>query len=350
MTTKDYRPEDIVQKLQDSRDLTPEEAEYLMLEVLEGRVSQRLMKNWLTAGNAKPYTAMELASYARTIRSKAKTVSLDIDAMDTCGTGGDSSNLLNISTLVGIVLASLGVPIAKHGNRSVSSKFGSADLLEAFGYPLDETPKQTQDRIQNQFFGFMYAPNHHPAMKQVAPVRKELGVRTVFNILGPLCNPAMVRVQLMGVYSGNILNLAAKTLRELNVRHALVVSSKDGLDEISPLDETEYRLISDDQISSGLLRPPDPPGGLALKSLDELRVSGPEDAHRKAEDTLKGTFQPGLEMLALNAAAGLFIWKLHKKEITSIEPQKFINKNFEMIKKQIQSKKAWELTKTWKPS
>ena len=346
MIIEEYRSEDIVQKLLDAKNLSPEEAEHLMLEVLEGRISQRLMKNWLTAGNAKPYTAMELASYARTIRSKAKTVSLDIDAMDTCGTGGDSSHLLNISTLAGIVLASLGVPIAKHGNRSVSSKFGSADLLEAFGYPLDETPKQIQDRIQSQFFGFMYAPNHHPAMKQVAPVRKELGVRTVFNILGPLCSPAMVRVQLMGVYSGKILDLVAKTLRELNVHRALVVSSKDGLDEISPVHETEYRLISEDHISSGLLRPPEE---LAVKSLDELRVSGPEDACRKAEATLKGSFQPGLEMLALNAAAGLFIWKLHKKEITSIEPQKFINENFKIMKKQIQSKKAWELTKTWRP-
>ena len=259
-----------------------------MLQALEGKLSKETMMNWLTAGDQNTYTVEEITSYARTIRGKAKTVSLDIDAMDTCGTGGDSSHLMNISTLVGIVLASLGIPIAKHGNRSVSSRFGSADLLEALGYPLDETPKHIHDRIQNQFFGFMYAPNHHPAMKQVAPVRKELGVRTVFNILGPLCNPAGVKIQFLGVYSEKILDLLAHVLSELGVDHALVVSSKDGLDEISPVDKTEYRLVCNGQISSGLIQPPQ---NLSIRSLDELRVVDAKDAFDKAKRYTRGFIQ-----------------------------------------------------------
>ncbi len=338
--------QEIINKLARSEDLNSDEATHLMSQALEGALSQDLMLSWLTFSDQKAYTVEEIVSYAKIMKKKAKNISLDIASMDTCGTGGDQSHLINISTLAGITLASLGIPIAKHGNRSISSRSGSADLLESFGYPLNETAEQTSYRIKKDHFGFMYAPNYHPAMKHVAAVRKELATKTIFNILGPLCNPASTKIQLLGVYSKDILDLVAESLKELDINYALIVSSQDGLDEISPLAKTEYRLLQDKNITSGWITPPP---SLNIHHLDEIRVTDSQDAYNKAKNTLKGVFISGLEILVLNVTAGLFLWKLSKREIksTNTNIQEFINNYFDRIKKHIQAGKAWELVKSW---
>ena len=333
-------PKDTLTKLIQKTDLSGEEAKDMILQALEGKLSDALIAGWLTASAAKSETSEEIFSYAEVMREKAKRVFLDLDemdAMDTCGTGGDGSNLMNISTLTGITLASLKIPVAKHGNRSVSSKSGSADILEALGYTLDQTPEQVSKSVKKHSFGFMFAPNFHPAMKHVAPIRKELGIRTVFNILGPLCNPARVNVQLMGVFSQELLDIMSRALQKMQTKCACVFTSEDGLDEISPLAKTKYRIVYQDKISSGDLTPP---SNMSIKSLDEIRVKSPEDALQKAKAALEGSFSAGAETLALNTVVGLFIWEVSQRKAQADELQNFVDHHWEKVKTHILEGKA----------
>ncbi len=334
----------LIDKLSTSESLDPSEAEVLMSYALEGNLSKKTILSWLRLSNERTYAVEEIVAYAKVMMAKGKKISVEVDFMDTCGTGGDDSALMNISTLVGLTLASLSIPVAKHGNRSISSKSGSADLLEVLGYPLNEPPEETSRRIKNNYFGFMFAPYYHPTMKYVTPARKELGVKTIFNILGPLCNPASAKVQLLGVYSRSILDLMVESLRKLGVIHALVISSEDHLDEVSPLAKTEYRLLQNQNIISGWILPPK---DIHIASLDEVRIIDPEDSYCKARDTLQGVFMPGVEILTINVVVGLFLWRLHQGELDSVDLQSFIDRYFDEIKVHIQSGKVWRSINLW---
>ena len=316
-----------------------------MLEALQGNLSEAKTAAWLAASAAKGETPTEISAYAQAMRKMAKKVTLDFNVIDTCGTGGDQSNLFNVSTLTAITLASLRIPVAKHGNRSVSSKCGSADLLELLGYKMSKDHLEIKHEIEDHHFAFLYAPYFHSAMKHVASVRKELGVRTIFNILGPLCNPSGCQIQLMGVFSEKMLGIMSHTLVKLKTKCALVFFSNDHLDEISPIEKTKYRLIHNNQITEGEISPP---SEITIDSLDRLRVASQEEALRIAQETLEGTLIPGVEMVALNAAAGIFLWEVNKKTVDPKNIQSYISEKYRELKKHIQEKKLLPMIESWK--
>ena len=243
-----------------------------------------------------------------------------------------------------MTLASLKIPVAKHGNHAVSSKCGSADILRSLGYTIKEDPSQIRSEIQNNCFTFLYAPYFHSAVKHAASVRKALGIKTIFNILGPLCNPARATVQLMGVFSEGLLETIARTLVKLDIKHALVFTSDDHLDELSPVAETKYYMIYEGQTIKGKIVPP---VGVRLDSLDRLRVGSPEEARQMAQDTLKGTFTPGVKITALNAAAGAFIWDLHQRTVKPENFQEYLEQKTEQLKDHIENKNLLRVVKFW---
>jgi anthranilate phosphoribosyltransferase len=292
----------LLEKLLVPQNLAVEEITWLIAETMQGHLTPAQIAGWLIALRNKGETPEEVAACARTMREMATPIrreELPPLFIDTCGTGGDRSHLINISTLVGLTLAALGIPVAKHGNRAVSSASGSADVLEACGYPLEESPELITARLAARNFAFFFAPLYHPAMKHAAPVRRELGVRTIFNILGPLANPAGAPVQLMGVYDPALLIPVAETLRLLGVRAALIVHSDDGLDEISPLAKTRYALLQPSRITSGAY---DPPAQEYLRSLDTLKANTKEAALAMFRAVIAGELPAGAYMTALNAA------------------------------------------------
>jgi anthranilate phosphoribosyltransferase len=292
----------ILEELLAGQNLPAEKITWLISETMHGRLTAAQIAAWLIALRNKGETPAEIAACAQTMRAMATPIMKnDLPALfiDTCGTGGDRSHLINISTLVALTLASSGVAVAKHGNRAVSSSSGSADVLEAIGYPLEEDPALIAARLKRTNFAFFFAPLYHPAMKHAGPVRGELGVRTVFNILGPLANPAAAPVQLMGVYARELLGPVAETLKLLGLKAALVVHSEDGLDEISPLAPTHYVLLHSGKITAGVYQPPPQK---YLTSLDALRADTKEKSLADFRGVLDGSNTAGVYMTALNAA------------------------------------------------
>jgi anthranilate phosphoribosyltransferase len=255
----------------------------------------------------KGETPQEIAYFASFMRNKAVKVPIDdIEAIDMCGTGGDEIGTINISTLASFVVAASGVPVAKHGNRAVSSRAGSADLLESIGMRIDLKPDEVADSIKKFNFGFIFAPLYHPAMKSVMPVRKELGVRTIFNILGPLCNPALVKKQLLGVFSPALLKLIPEALRNLGSQRAFVVHGEDGLDEASVSSRTYVAEVSPDGIKRYEIAPED--FGIKRTSLDIVKISSPNEAKEACFSILSGEEKgPRRDIVALNAAFGLVL-------------------------------------------
>ena len=335
----------ILAKLLAKENLHASESEFLMLEALRGNLSEAKTAAWLSASAAKGETPAEISAYAQAMRELGKRVILDPDTIDTCGTGGDQSNLINVSTLTAITLASLKIPVAKHGNHSVSSRCGSADILELLGYKMNEYPSEIKREIKNNYFTFLYAPYFHPAVRHVASVRKELGVRTIFNILGPLCNPSGANIQLMGVFSEKMLGIMSNTLIKLKTKCTLVFFSNDHLDEISPIEKTKYHLVHNSQMIEGEIFPP---SGITIDSLDKLRAASQEEALLMAQETLRGTFIPGIEIVALNTAAGVFLWELNKKTVAPKDIQAYINEKYYELKKHIQKKRLLTVIKSWK--
>jgi len=223
-----------LQKLLDRQDLAPAEMKDVMHLIMSGGATPAQIGGFLVGLRAKGESVGEIAAAARVMRELATPMAVDgAHLIDTCGTGGDASHTFNISTTAAFVVAAAGGRVAKHGNRSVSSRCGSADVLEAAGVNLDLTPDEAGRCIERIGVGFLFAPRHHGAMRHAAEARRELGVRTLFNLLGPLTNPAGARHQLVGVYAEDLLDKFARVLRELGVEHALVVNAEDGLDEIS---------------------------------------------------------------------------------------------------------------------
>ena len=290
----------IVEKLIDRKDLEDREMERAFDMIMSGQVGDSLVAGFLVALRAKGEKPSEIASAARIMREKALRVNVGFDVVDTCGTGGDGASTLNISTAVAFVLAGAGLKVAKHGNRSVSSTSGSADCLEALGVPIDLNPCEAEAALRDTGFAFMFAPRYHPSMKHAMPARKGLGMKTVFNILGPLTNPARAQYQVIGVYREELIDPIAQSLRILGLKGAMVVHS--GLDEVSISRPTRYARLSGGAIVRGEVCPED--AGLERGPLDELRVSTPEESARRIEAVFSGDLKgPCLDTILLNAGA-----------------------------------------------
>jgi len=221
---------------------------------MSGNTSEDQIINFLEALSNKGEVSDEIAGGIYTLRKKSKRVNVE-NCVDTCGTGGDGMDTLNISTASALLLASMGIRVAKHGNKAVSSKCGSGDVLEALSIKINLKPKQIEEQIIKNNFGFMYAPNYHDAMKYVGPSRKKIGKRTIFNMIGPLSSPALVNRQVVGVYDKKLLKIFAEALKNLNVKFAWIVNSNDGLDEISPYDITNVVQVKNGIISELIIDP-----------------------------------------------------------------------------------------------
>jgi len=236
-----------IQKLQADQPISREQTEKIFSLIMQGEVSPAQIGALLMGITVRGETAEILAGAAQAMRAAATRIRPNATGLlDTCGTGGDGASTFNISTAVSILVASCGQPVAKHGNRAMSSKSGAADVLEALGVKLDLTPEQVENCIDEVGIGFLFAPNLHPAMRHAGPVRRELGIRTIFNILGPLTNPAHAEYQLLGVYAEDKLESVADTLKKLGIKRALVVHGRDGLDEITTTNITDAFLVEED--------------------------------------------------------------------------------------------------------
>ena len=293
-----------IKTLLEGEDLSFEQATSLLDDIFEGDVPEAQIAAFLTAMRVKGPKAPELAGLARSLRSHAVAVKVDIDNLvDTCGTGGGAIKTCNISTAAAIVAAGAGVYVAKHGNRGITSKCGSADVLEQLGVKLDPGPEIVAECIKEAHIGFMFAPMFHPAMKYVQPIRKSLGFRTVFNILGPLANPANAKRQILGVADESLMQLVAEALRLLGTRYAMVVHGK-GMDEISTVTTTKILELKEGQITSKELDPEEL--GIGLADIEDLRVSDAKTSAKVLRDILSGKESgPRKDIVVLNAAAAI---------------------------------------------
>ena len=296
-----------IARLVERQDLVQEEAEGVMGEIMRGEATPSQISAFITALRLKEETAEEIAGCARAMRAHALPVrpSRRDELLDTCGTGGDGTGTFNISTIAALVVAAAGVPVAKHGNRSVSSSCGSADVLAALGVAIDLDAEGVARCIDEVGIGFLFAPRFHPAMKHALPVRQELGIRTIFNILGPLTNPASASVQLLGVYDPRLAETMARVLGLLGVRCALVVHGADGLDELSTTGSNLVVELDSGQIKSYQLDPAEL--GLPRASLEQLRGGSPEYNVEIARRLLEGEGGPRRDVVLLNAAAALVV-------------------------------------------
>ncbi|MGQ9737592.1 MAG: anthranilate phosphoribosyltransferase [Armatimonadota bacterium] len=297
-----------IAKLIERQNLSREEAAELMEATMSGNATPVQTAGWLVALRMKGETAEEIAGCAETMRRHAVPVKprRQAELIDTCGTGADRVKTFNVSTAVAFVAAAAGVPVAKHGNRAVTSKCGSADVLEALGCRLDLSPEQLAQAIDEIGIGFLFARAHHPAMKYAAPVRQELGVRTVFNVLGPLTNPAGAPRQLLGVYDGSLVHLIAQVLRELGTQRAMVVHGEPGLDELSTLGQTIVVHVQDGTITEEHLVPEQ----FGFRRAQPQEVTAPDSPQGCAQllrDLFGGTPGPYRDLLLLNAGAALMV-------------------------------------------
>jgi anthranilate phosphoribosyltransferase len=284
-------------------DLSSEEAYQAMSVLLAGEAGETLIAAFLVALKMKGETAAELAGFARAMRERMIFVDAHPDVVDTCGTGGDSCGTFNISTVAALVMAGAGARVAKHGNRSLSSSTGSADVLEALGVRISMTPEEAARAVREIGIGFLFAPNLHPAMKHAQPVRRELKMRTVFNLLGPLTNPARAQRQLIGAPSPHAAGLMAEALAELGTAGAFVVHGHDGLDEVSTTGPTEVWRVSTGRVEKLLWTPAD--FGVKRVFLDALAGGDPARNAQITRDILAGKIGPARDVVLVNAAAGL---------------------------------------------
>jgi anthranilate phosphoribosyltransferase len=296
---------DAINKVCRGEELAEDEAAGVLREVMEGRASPEETAGLLIALRTRGETADEIAGLARTMRELATKVEVGIDGLvDTAGTGGGTPTF-NVSTTAAFVAAGAGCPVAKHGNRSATSQCGSADVLEALGARIDLGPEQVADCIETVGFGFMFAPQHHAAMKHVVPVRKALGVRTIFNLLGPLTNPADAPNQVIGVSDGPFLEHMAMALARLGGRSALVVSSEDGLDEISISAPTRVVELRDGKVETYTVTPEDL--GVERAPIDAIAFGAPEENARITRQVLAGADNgPALSLTLVNAGAAVY--------------------------------------------
>ena len=294
-----------IDRVIDKRDLTGSEMQSVMQAIMQGEATPAQIGGFLVGLRMKGETVTEIAAAAEVMRALADKVEIDCpNLVDVVGTGGDGSCTFNISTAAGFVTAAAGARVAKHGNRSASSKSGSADLLELAGANLNLTPPQVADCIKATGIGFMFAPRHHGAMKYAIGPRKELGTRTIFNMLGPLTNPAGVRNQLVGVYAADLVRTVAEVLQRLGSHHVLVVHSEDGLDEISIAATTTVAELKDGNLSEYRIAPED--FGLKRSPLDEIKAESVPDSLDLVNAALDNQAGAARDIVCLNAGAAIY--------------------------------------------
>ena len=294
-----------IQLLAQGNNLSKQQAYECMNEIMAGEASQIQMASYLTALSLKGETIGEITGSAGGMREHCIKILNDEDVLEIVGTGGDHSNSFNISTTSSLVIAASGIKVAKHGNRAASSKCGAADVLEALGVKIDISPKQSADLLKQIDICFLFAQNYHIAMKYVAPVRKELGIRTVFNILGPLTNPAGASMQIMGVYDETLVEPLARVLNNLGVKRAMVVYGEDGLDEISLSSSTQICEIHDGHYTCYKITPEQFGFERCLK--EELVGGTPQENAKITLDILKGQKGPKRDAVLMNAGAAIYI-------------------------------------------
>jgi len=287
------------------KNLSFEESKSAFLNIMNGNMNEERIYKFLVNLSAKGETAEEIAGGVYVLREKALKVNTSSDVIDTCGTGGDGKNTLNISTASSLLLASMDIKVAKHGNKALSSKCGSADVLERLKINIDLQPDGVAESIEKNNFGFMFAPNYHLTMKYVAPIRKKIGKRTIFNLLGPLSSPANVKRQVVGVFAKKWLVPFAHALKNLNSKHAWIVHSEDGMDEISPFTITNVVELKDNKIREIIIDPKKI--GIKFKDPNNLKGQNADYNASKIIDIFSGTKNEFSEAVCLNSAAALII-------------------------------------------
>jgi len=300
---------DAIRRVVEGRNLEEQEAADVMQEIMDGEATPSQIAAFITALRMKGETVEEVTGLARVMREKSvkiPTKHKPSDLIDTCGTGGDRLNTFNISTTAAFIVAGAGVPVAKHGNRAMSSKCGSADVLEALGVDITLSPEKVGQCVDQVGIGFMFAPAHHPSMKHAVVPRKEIGIRTVFNILGPLTNPAGARRQLIGVSEEHLTELMAGVLFRLGSERSLVVHGLDGIDELSTLGKTKITELCDGTLKTYEITPKEI--GLSVTTPESLaQGEDPQESAEIVEQVLKGLPGPRREIVALNAAGALMV-------------------------------------------
>lgn len=295
-----------LKQLMAGQDLVADDMQAVMQQIMTGACTDAQIGGFLVALAMKGETVEEITAAAKVMRGLSSAVKLDAsNLVDTCGTGGDGASIFNVSTASALVAAAAGAQVAKHGNRSVSSSTGSADLLEHAGVVLGLTPDQVAQCVEQVGVGFMFAPAHHGAMKYAIGPRKEMAVRTVFNLLGPLTNPAAAPNQVLGVFSPDWVEPMAHVLKALGSRHVMVVHSDDGLDEISIAAKTQVAELKDGVVTTWTLDPTD--YGVALGSLEGLSVPDVAGSHRLVMNALTGVAGAESDIVALNAGAAIYV-------------------------------------------
>lgn len=313
-------PQEALQRIIEHREIFHDEMVDLMRQIMSGQVSPALISAILIGLRVKKETVGEIAAAASVMRELATKVPVASDTaslVDTCGTGGDGSHTFNISTTAMFVAAAAGAKVAKHGGRSASSLSGSADVLEALGANISLSPVLTARCIDDIGIGFMFAPNHHSSMKHAAPVRRELGVRTMFNILGPLTNPASAANQLMGVFHPDLVGIQVRVLERLGSRNVMIVHGMDGLDELSISAPTLVGELRDGQVREYRVSPEDV--GLPMHGISALRVANVEESRQMVIGALEGKLPAPRDIVAFNAGACLYVSGLAESLAQGVE-------------------------------
>ncbi len=293
-----------LEKLKKKQDLSFEESKSAFNILMNGEATDDEIFDFLTLLSLKGEVSDEIAGGVYVLRDKSKRVNVQ-DCVDTCGTGGDGMNTLNISTASALLLASMRIKVAKHGNKAVSSKCGSGDVLEELNIKINLEPNEIEEQINKNNFGFMFAPNYHSAMKFVGPTRKKIGKRTIFNMIGPLSSPALVERQVVGVFNKKLLKVFANALNNLNIKFAWIVNSEDGLDEISPYAKTNVVQLKDNKISEITINPKELK--IDANKFEDLVGDDAKFNADKMINIFKGEDNDFSKAVCLNAAAGLIV-------------------------------------------
>ena len=293
-----------IDRIKNKQDLSFEESKAAFELLMEGNANEQEIYDFLTFLSAKGESSDEIAGGVYVLRNKSKRVNVE-DCIDTCGTGGDGMNTLNVSTASALLLSSMGVKVAKHGNKAVSSKCGSGDVLEALKININLEPNEIENQINKNNFGFMFAPNYHSAMRFVGPTRKKIGKRTIFNMIGPLSSPALVNKQVVGVFDKKLLKTFANALKNLDIKSAWIVNSEDGLDEISPYAKTNVIQLKNEVISEITIDPIQL--NINAEKFDNLIGNDAQFNASKMTDIFKGEDNDFSKAVCLNAAAGLVV-------------------------------------------
>ena len=321
-----------LEKLNNKQDLTFQESKAAFEILMNGEASDNDIFSFLTLLSTKGEVSDEIAGGVYVLRNKSKRVNVE-NCIDTCGTGGDGKNTLNISTASALLLASMGIRVAKHGNKAVSSKCGSGDVLEKLKIKIDLEPNDVEKQINKNNFGFMFAPNYHSAMKYVGPTRKKIGKRTIFNMIGPLSSPALVERQVVGVFDKKLLKIFGNGLKNLKIKFAWIVNSEDGLDEISPYAKTNIIQLKDNQISEIIINPKEL--NINAEKFENLLGDDSNFNSNKIINIFKGEDNDFSKAVCLNAAAGLIVYEKHSNFLDAYQNARehiLSGKTFEHLK------------------